>query len=359
MPTENVSEVNTCAMTIVNEDGVSLLKNYLPVVINGKEVFALVDSGADICVARSDVLDNVVKDNYVELPLDRTKVLTADMKSLEVIRKIRVRMCLNNDIVHADFYLVKSLQTDFILGLDWLQKHNVRIDFRNNRLSIDPRRILLTDNDVIVPANSEAVVIARIKGDSLPTGVVGLTDYCTQSVSTGLLAGKTMTKIRDDSVYHIVANVTDKDVTVKKGTRIGKFVALSGQDRLVDITDTDNRPRPANDKSTEGQTTLVYKPSDDVNIDVEGLTMSQKEQLVDTINDLADTFVGPDGVLGFCDVIEHEIELEPNTRPSCQRTYRLPPKQRNVMQQEINNMLKQGVIEESTSPWGVTVFSCS
>ena len=41
-----------------------------------------------------------------------------------------------------------------------------------------------------IPARSETVVIARIKEDSLPMGVIGTTDYCAQSANLGLLVDK-------------------------------------------------------------------------------------------------------------------------------------------------------------------------
>ena len=40
--------------------------------------------------------------------------------------------------MHADFHVVQSLQTEIILGIDWLQKHNIKTDFGDRMLYIDP-----------------------------------------------------------------------------------------------------------------------------------------------------------------------------------------------------------------------------
>jgi hypothetical protein len=340
----------------VSVSGVSLLKNYIPIVLNGRDMYGLIDSGADVSVARSSVFNDVIKDNYVELPCDRKWLLTVNKTELSVLKKVRVRLCVCNVNVHADLYITDALQTDIILGLDWLQQNKVNIDFNNNKLSIDPRRILLTNDNVKIKANSEVVLIARIKGIGLPDNVVGLTDQCPQSVATGLLAGKTMTKIFDDKVYHTVANITNEDIVLKKNTRIGKFVALSGQDKVVQITDKLDVKHTCDIDDSKNQNSNEFKPSMHINIDNEGLIENQKHTILHVVNEFSDVFVGDDGKLGFCDVIEHNIELLPNTKPFCQRAYRLPPKQKEAMQRELTNLLEQDVIEDSTSAWGVTLF---
>ena len=68
--------------------------------------------------------------------------------------------------------------------------------------------------------------------------VIGTTDYCAQSANLGLLVGKTLSSVKENKVFHMLTNVSDVDIVVHKGTRIGKFVALSGHDALVNIIDS-------------------------------------------------------------------------------------------------------------------------
>ena len=343
----------TLSALSVNDVSISLLRNYIPVIVNGIDVFALVVTGADVCVASETIFDGIVKDNYLELKLDRQTVMTADKSMIPVLKRVRIRICIGNIVVPTDFYIVKDFQTNFILGLNWLQNHKIKLDFNTNRLTIDPRRIILADEDMTIPARSETVVIARIKGDSLPMGVIGTTDYCAQSANLGLLVGKTLSSVKENKVFHMLTNVSDVDIIVHKGTRIGKFVALSGHDALVNIIDSSV---PVNKDNVKNENKEQFMPSRDVNMDVNSLTSAQKESLSQIIDEHADVFVGPDDKLGFCDIIEHEIHVEEGTKPFCQRAYRMAPKQQQAMQREINKMLEQGVIEHSTSPWGSPCF---
>lgn len=59
--------------------------------------------------------------------------------------------------------------------------------------------------------------------------------------------------------------------------------------------------------------------------------------------------------LGRCKVAEHVIELEPGTKPIKQRYYPVPPFKQKILDTEIEEMLRLGVIEPSKSPWSSPV----
>lgn len=59
--------------------------------------------------------------------------------------------------------------------------------------------------------------------------------------------------------------------------------------------------------------------------------------------------------LGCCRVAEHEIVLEPGTRPIKQRYYPVSPYKQKFIDDEVEEMLKLGVIERSNSPWSSPV----
>ena len=147
-----------------------------------------------------------------------------------------------------------------------------------------------------IPVRSETVVIARIKGDSLPMGVIRTTDYCAQSANLGLLVSKTLNSVKENKVYHMLTNVSDVYIVVHKGTRIGRFVALSGHDALVNTIDSSV---PVNKDNVKNENKEQFMPSRNVNMDVNSLTSAQKESLSQIIDEHADVFVGPDGKLGF------------------------------------------------------------
>lgn len=59
--------------------------------------------------------------------------------------------------------------------------------------------------------------------------------------------------------------------------------------------------------------------------------------------------------LGCCTIAEHEIEILPGTKPIKQRYYPVSPFKQKIIDDEIKNMLDQGVIESSKSSWSSPV----
>jgi len=47
----------------------------------------------------------------------------------------------------------------------------------------------------------------------------------------------------------------------------------------------------------------------------------------------------------------HHIELKPDTKPIRCAPYRLNQEKAKVLKDELDNLLDQGIVEESTSPW--------
>ncbi len=59
----------------------------------------------------------------------------------------------------------------------------------------------------------------------------------------------------------------------------------------------------------------------------------------------------PGDPLGVTTQVTHHIALQPNTQPTYVPSYRLPHSQKQVVQPKVDELLKEGVIQESHSPW--------
>ncbi len=54
--------------------------------------------------------------------------------------------------------------------------------------------------------------------------------------------------------------------------------------------------------------------------------------------------------------VTHHIALQPNTQPTYVPSYRLQHGQKQVVHQKVDELLKEGVIQESHSPWNSPLF---
>jgi hypothetical protein len=65
------------------------------------------------------------------------------------------------------FILYKQCKSSNI-RLRIFEKSKHCLDFKNKKLHFDPRRQLVLENEINVPPKSEIIVVAKLKGESLP-----------------------------------------------------------------------------------------------------------------------------------------------------------------------------------------------
>ncbi len=84
-----------------------------------------------------------------------------------------------------------------------------------------------------------------------------------------------------------------------------------------------------------------------------------RARLLETLTRYRDTIALSGEALGAISLMAHKIKLKPGTRPVYISAYRLPHSQRQVVNQQMEKMLEQGVIQHSTSPWNSPFFLVS
>lgn len=78
------------------------------------------------------------------------------------------------------------------------------------------------------------------------------------------------------------------------------------------------------------------------------LTLNQQRLLEDM---LTEKFARMKDGLGYTTLIEHEITLQSDAKPIKQRYYPVSPSKQRLLDEELNKMLKEGIVEPSKSPW--------
>ncbi len=330
-----------------------LLKNYVQMKLHTMKAHAMVDSGSDISVAHPRVLSKFHLNKLCTVgSSDKRYIVTANNEMSEIDGVVRVPVEIGKVQMHVKFYLVPELHTDFILGLDFLNSNNATLDFAKGTLSLDPRRNIVASESFTIPPNSEQVVVARIKGMSLPSGIVGITQASPNIHSQGLLAAKVLAKTDENNVYQRLCNLSDQPVFVKKGTPVGKFVCVSAEDTFSPLPDNDNVDLKSPKQSQCQTTPTKFIPFDHLDFSGTDLTTKQRNDIQSVVNSYSDIFVSHDNKLGKCEIIKHEIKVDPYQQPIRQRAYRVGPKQREAMDSILDDLIDQHIIEESISPWG-------
>ena len=140
-----------------------------------------------------------------------------------------------------------------------------------------------------------------------------------------------------------VVNSKDKPVRIKKRTSLGFISEVEIDNEKVkkdvpEVTDS-HRKQVIEDLGLMSNPVLKENPK-------------IKKKVVELVMEYADIF-GQQGQneIGETDLVEFEIKLKEGTTPVKQKLRPLNPHQRKSLEKQIETWKREGIIEESTSPW--------
>ena len=105
--------------------------------LDEKEVDMLVDSGSSISLIQEGVATAFSR--QIERTPKRLDLISAEGKQIPVLGCITLPLCLGKLQVNHNFVVVHSLIAPVILGVDFLQKYKLVLDFTSNPVSITPK----------------------------------------------------------------------------------------------------------------------------------------------------------------------------------------------------------------------------
>ena len=160
------------------------------------------------------------------------------------------------------------------------------------------------------------------------------------SENRGIQVAPTLTNSAGD-MYIRIANLSDREVTLKAGVRIGLASEINSvrTDLQVQMDQEGVKvTRKEQDcSSTDCKIDLSHFPG----------TTGQKERLESLVQEYKDIFY-TGGPLGTTDTIKHPISLKDET-PICQPYRRVPPHLLQELKKHLEEQMEKGIIRESTS----------
>ncbi|CAH1709004.1 unnamed protein product [Aphis gossypii] len=105
---------------------------HINAIFNDKLTPITIDTGANICCIRQELLTN----EYTIMP-SAMQLLGADNKPISAIGITKIKININNKNFDVDIHVVKNLSSLIILGNDFLIKNNALIDFKNNNIILN------------------------------------------------------------------------------------------------------------------------------------------------------------------------------------------------------------------------------
>ena len=334
--------------------------------INGEATDILVDTGAAVtllsewhaCVELGLTLDKIEQ---------CCNLVGVDGLPLDLVGEVLVQIEIGTATCTHVVAVARDLQYQCILGRDVLsaipcmiQSDGERINFTTSTCKVDipPRQKIanvVVKRRVVIPAGHEMVVtgkLPRSSGKMLPRVALVERDFKLAKDRGILVAASCVTPDENGNVPVRVLNPSNTPVTLPRKTRLGQLVPLEEihENGITSTLGTDSEV----DEACESEETSKDELWNSLKIDLSALSPQQTVEAKRILNKQRDVFALPGEPLGCTSVMRHKINTGSST-PACQRTRRFPPPQRIEVRKHVEKMLKEGIIEESVSPWSSPV----
>ncbi len=158
----------------------------------------------------------------------------------------------------------------------------------------------------------------------------------------------TLSAVHTDHISDaLVTNKRGSSITLKDGVLFGTF-------EVLDLSFTEE-PLPlhvagvnAQDADVTDLTEVMAHLRPHVNV----LDYTEaKPALLNLLAQHRQAITSPDEPLGVTNKVTHHTALQPGAQSSYVPSYRLPHSQRQVLEQKVDELLQEGVIQESHSSW--------
>ena len=265
-----------------------------------------------------------------------------------------------------------------MLGADWLSEHCCAWDFVNRTITIDGsapiplsrrhtlrcRRVILQD-DAVLPPRQQVDVVARTTFSSR-SQLIG--DYVVDShrVRPGLYVGRTLVPSGELHNHKVrVVNTTSKPQRLCSGFGLGNMSAVevvspegfggAHLDSVGSTTQCNASPHPVVSINGTGDAPALAKVTQGL---IDGLpadlTDHQRNQVEDLLEEYDSIFSKDPYDMGRTTLVEHTIDTG-NHRPIRQGLRRYPIAHLDVIDQQVNAMVRHDIVEPAASPWASNV----
>ncbi|UYV80142.1 K02A2.6-like, partial [Cordylochernes scorpioides] len=258
-------------------------------------------------------------------------------KRLNILGSISMDIKIDEKSLNHRFVVLESNMRSLIIGRDLLRRLNAKINCKRDILEYD-------------------IVTECQDSNEAPKKIINQQDEVVPQLCVKLVR---VTVKANDGEYVVEPN---EKLTLTNGLRISRCL-ITVRNKLADLWITNPYPRTL--KIMKNQTlgyasppTMVNYIEDDEEDKVteiqinEDLTLSQKNELRQVLSKYSDLFSSK---LGKTNLAKHRIDTE-NAKPIKHKPYRVSPKERDIIKEQIQDMLQEGVIRASSSPWAFPVI---
>ena len=348
----------------------------------------LVDTGATLSLVDSLVLPRLGRsDDQLESYAGHVK--SSSGHNLVTRGWIHLPVRLGTVELSLRMLVADSLLVDAILGVEALGAFRAVIDVAERSmllkgtgdvLKLGPTVVHETyleamASSVRLPPKGRALVMATVVGSAKEKATVLMEG--TPGLPPTLGIARSLSLIEDGKVVVEICNASTEEFWIKKGTLVASASVIPEKALKNDTFVPEDVPASGSLRTVEATVRSVTEVRDDETEEIlkaekpevppdknggvvadftgSALTPEQKTIFQDELDKFGDMFVDSSMKPGRTNLLRFEIDTGDN-RPIKQQPYRVSVAEGAVMEAEIQQYLKLGIIRPSTSPWASPVL---
>ena len=295
----------------------------------------------------------------------KMKIFAANGTQILIEGEIEIPIKLGTKEFEISVAVTDMTSCDGIIGMNFLRRYGLILDLGLGTLRKDGWTVFLNDtvnfelksnrvkldDRVLLPANHEITVPGFI--DQRPGVLIEgccIMDPVESIAEKGIIMAKAVIDATAWTRFPVtLANVTDHDIELPKGFTVAlasKIESFSYEVNKVDSAGL-STSEISLEMVPEHLRPMLEKASP-------RLSKIQQLEVAKLLIEYEEVFVGPDGKMGMTDLVTHSIDTQGH-KPIKQRPRRTPYAQQAAMDAEIEKMLDNNVIQDSSSSWSSPV----
>ena len=324
--------------------------------IAGQNFKFLVDTGASISVLGKQAFEKLPDSVKSMLKPHDNTVLAAGGTRLSHVGDITLELSLNGQVTVCNF-LVADISDDGILGLPFLADTGTRLDFGRKEFIFNEQTVDCFDREnqcisqtvrcaktVTIPARCQMIITGKTKLHNKGSEMI-LEPSKRFVQKKGLLVAKTVCEPKGVSVCVRVCNVMNEPMVIYKNTHLGVLC------NAETVSVVQSREPAYVNRVQVSQNTVPDHLIDLYDRSVSELPKQHHKKVAQLLVSNADVFSKNEHDLGQTDVIFHDINTGLEA-PIKQAPRRFPAEHEKEIERQLNELLKNGLIQPGHGPWG-------
>lgn len=317
--------------------------------VDGRNVTALIDTGADYSVLSGSFADRIKK---VTTTWDGPQIRTAGGHLITPSGRCTARLTVNGHTYPTVFVVLQKCSRDVILGMDFLTQHRAVIDLKSKSITLSTDEALppkttpeqskalsVLDEELTIPPRSSVIVPVCARNFEDAEGIIEGNTQLLLDRRLGVARG--IAHLRHGKAEVLVTNFSEEYRHLNRGTTIAFL------DEATDLLDAFIiSDEPANDSLKQDHApTFAINPA---------LPRDRQEKITLLLQSYSECFASSSKVRQTT-IAKHRIITDEHTRPLRQSPYRVSPRERQAIRDQVEEMLRDDVIQPSKSPWAAPV----